>query len=338
MPSITLLADHLQIIPRIGLASDAERASPSLGGVLVRIHPNGDLQIAATDGKILAEWRGNLGGVCSAFPLDPVDLILPWQGSKELRAWFKASMATARRSTRKGEWTITWDDKARNVELAYQGSTFKVRTIEAMYPAYSNTLESAASTPVRVALAGSYLSTVNDILHDGRRDHCATQIRQGRGWVFESMANDVHGYKVLVMPVTIPDTEGDQIVEIRTSRLAELEAREAGIVTGQVATSPDPGLMAENKHLREMMGKRESEIKELKERIALLEATTPTPGPSPLVRWSPPKKAQNKQLEAAGLTVKDLREAGFKWVDHQWMAETEAARIMLEKIKVANGY
>jgi hypothetical protein len=137
------------------------------------------------------------------------------------------------------------------------------------------------------------------------------------------------------MPITLPDVDASQVVEVNKSRLAELEAHEAAVKAGAVSTSADPAIVEENKRLRDLLAKRDAEIVELKERTTLAEAQAPAPLPSPLTKWTP--SHQGKQLTAAGLTVKDLKEAGFKWVISQWVGETLMAAKMLERIKKANG-
>ena len=335
MPSINLLSSHLDIIPRIALASDADRTSPTLSGVLIRILPNADVIVAATDGKILAEWRGNLGGVCSTFPIDPVDLILPWRVNKDIATWFKASMASAKRDKPGKEWTLAWDDAKRNVTLSFMGSILTTKTVEGVYPNYAPALDRESQSPARVGFNGHNLALINDILHDGDKHQCAVQARQGRGWIFEPVNGSQVGYRALVMPITLPDVDASQVVDVNKARLAELEAHEAAVKAGSVSTSTDPALEAECKRLRDLLSKREAEIVELKERTTLAEAQAPAPLRSPLIKWTP--SHQGKQLAKAELTVKDLKEAGFKWVISQWVGETVMAEKLLERIKKANG-
>lgn len=327
MPSIHFQASALAMLARVGLASDDERTSATLAGVLVSIRPEGALTFAATDGKILAEHR--LTSIHpEGWPIDPVDLVLPWRGDKFLASWVREQVKIAAKGKPTDLVSLSWE--GRDVTLSHKGATYKTKSVDAVFPSYRNALDQSAAMPGNVALAGCYLSRMHEILNGGKDASSGVRIRKGRGWVFERLAGG-DDTRVLIMPLSIPEGQSVSMVEVHPERLKELEGYEATVRAGQVATNPDPAILAENEKLRARIAELEAKTMDLADKVAQAKDKTPKPVPCAVVKWRP--VSQTEQLRGAGLKVADLKAAGFVWKMFEWVGETEACAALKKRIE-----
>lgn len=325
----SLPSRYLNLINRVGLAADKEKTSPVLSCVLVRIGATGDVALAATDGKILAECRV----IGEAVPEEPIDYLIPWAISTEVRAWFKEAEKVAKKAPGKSSLGLHYDGK--DLVLTYGGMQIRTRKIDATFPAYHGSVDQSAASPARVALNAEYLARVHDIVADGASSNCGVKIRQGRGWIFEPMRGNTDGVRCLIMPLSLPQEDGTVTpVAVNPDRLKELEGYESAVKSGQVSTSPDPALIQAAQAAQARVSALEAELAQVRGQLSqALINVAPAPV-SVLVKWAPHN--QGEQLKAAGVSVADLKSAGFRWVHTEWMGETPECRTLLERILAAS--
>lgn len=323
----SLPSRYLSIIQRVGLACDKERTSPILGCVLVRVTDKGAVTIGATDGKILADCHV----VGENEPEQAGDFLIPWGNALEVRKWVGEAAKSAKKDPRPAMLNLKIE--GRDLCLEFRGASMRTRVVEGTFPAYQNALDRDCTSPARVALNADYLARVHDIICDGQAHRSAVKIRQGRGWIFEALnASNTDGVRCLIMPVSMPDDGNLELkpIEVHPDRLRELESYESQVKAGLSSTNPDPALVEAAKAAQAKVSALEGEIVELRHKLSQALSNAVQPAPSPLVRWRPSN--QTSQLNAARLNVKDLKAAGFRWIDNCWMGETEECRILYNKI------
>lgn len=323
----SLPSRYLNILQRVGMACDKERTSPVLGCVLVRVTDKGAVTIGATDGKILADCHV----VGENEPEQACEFLIPWGNALEVRKWVGEAVKSAKKDPRPAMLTLKID--GRDLCLEFRGMSIRTRTVEGIFPSYQSALDRDCAVPARVALSAEYLSKVHDIVCDGRPTSNGVKIRQGRGWIFEALnASNTDGVRCLIMPVSMPDDGSLEVkpIEVHPDRLRELEGYESQVKAGLASTNPEPALVEATKAAQAKVSALEGEIVELRHKLSQALSNAVQPAPSPLVRWRPSN--QTRQLNAARLNVKDLKAAGFRWIDNCWMGETEECRALYNKI------
>ena len=323
----SLPSRYLNIIQRVGMACDKERASPILGCVLVRVTANGAVTIGATDGKILADCHV----VGENEPEQAGDFIIPWGNAIEVRKWVGEAVKSAKKDPRPAMLNLKIE--GRDLSLEFRGMSIRTRVVDGTFPSYQNALDRDGTSPARGALNADHLARIHDIICDGQANRSAVKIRQGRGWVFEALnAANTDGVRCLIMPMSMPDDGNLEVkpIEVHPDRLRELEGYEAQVKAGLSSTNPDPALVEATQAAQAKVSALEGEIVELRHKLSQALANAVQPAPSPLVRWRPSN--QKKQLTAAGLDVAMLKEAGFRWIDMMWMGETQECRALYERI------
>ena len=178
-------------------------------------------------------------------------------------------------------------------------------------------------------------------------------MREGRGLVFERLgSNDLVKRRALIMPVSAPGVE--PMVKMTKAELDALcaKANAPRDPSGEVSKAIEdykrehpPGAAEE---CQRQITHLESEVARLSKLVADAEqaladhrakagdiSRKPEKSTTTVVRWSP--TAQSKQLQAVGLTVDNLRQAGFRWVpaDQAWESLDPAAQEVIDRILAA---
>lgn len=187
-------------------ASDADRSSPTLSGVLVRISSGNQLMIAATDNKLLV--RETYNTTSQAIGDEPLDMIMGPEAVKSLADLLKSTKDTKR------EWELSLSLVGKVLTVTHpKGASVAVRMTEGTFPAFKRALVKPVNSPVRplgddakpirFGLNLDYLTRLAQCWGKDAGTSCVA-FTMGRGFHIEPL-NHMGGSRIaLLMPIVLP--------------------------------------------------------------------------------------------------------------------------------------